>query len=61
MTDDPGAVLADTLAAERVPILASLFRLTSDIEIAEDALQEAATRALVHWPSGGCPRVPQRG
>jgi RNA polymerase sigma-70 factor, ECF subfamily len=43
---------------ERSQILAVLIRLTGDFALAEDALQEAFTAALVHWPADGVPPRP---
>lgn len=39
-------------------VLAGLIRLTGDIDHAEDALQEACARALVHWKERGVPDQP---
>lgn len=39
-------------------ILASLIRLTGDISLAEDALQEGFEAAVTQWPIGGPPRNP---
>jgi RNA polymerase sigma-70 factor (ECF subfamily) len=43
---------------ERSQILAVLIRLTGDFTLAEDALQEAFTEALLRWPSDGVPPKP---
>jgi RNA polymerase sigma-70 factor (ECF subfamily) len=43
---------------ERPQILAVLIRLTGDFTLAEDALQEAFTEALLRWPSDGVPPRP---
>ncbi|MDO8731487.1 MAG: sigma-70 family RNA polymerase sigma factor [Actinomycetota bacterium] len=40
-------------------ILATLIRMTRDVDLAEDALQEAAVRALQTWPRDGVPREPR--
>lgn len=39
-------------------VLAPLVRLTGDLDLAEDALQEAWTRALAAWPRHGMPARP---
>lgn len=39
-------------------VLAPLVRLTRDLDVAEDALQEAWTRALATWPREGLPHRP---
>ncbi|WBU38187.1 RNA polymerase sigma factor [Homoserinibacter sp. YIM 151385] len=55
---EAGALLASTLAAERLRIVATLIRRTGDWELAEDAVQEAAARALTAWPRLGMPENP---
>lgn len=44
--------------AERARVLAALVRSLRDVELAEDALQDAFTAALVTWKRGGVPEVP---
>jgi RNA polymerase sigma-70 factor (ECF subfamily) len=44
--------------AERARVLAALTRATGDIEVAEDALQDAFVAAIDAWPAGGLPRSP---
>jgi RNA polymerase sigma-70 factor (ECF subfamily) len=39
-------------------ILASLVRLSRDLDLAEDALQDAWERALERWPADGLPERP---
>jgi RNA polymerase sigma-70 factor (ECF subfamily) len=39
-------------------MVASLIRLTGDWDLAEDCVQDAVARALVHWPRDGIPRSP---
>lgn len=51
-------VLASTVAAERLRIVAALIRRTGDWELAEDAVQDAVARALTTWPSRGIPDNP---
>ena len=50
--------LATALAEERLRIVASLIRTTRDWDLAEDAVADAAERALVTWPRDGVPRNP---
>ena len=57
-TDDPGEALARALADERLRIVASLIRTTRDWDLAEDAVADAAERALRTWPRDGVPRNP---
>ena len=57
-TDDPGEALAQALAEQRLRIVASLIRTTRDWGLAEDAVADAAERALVTWPRDGVPRNP---
>ncbi|HMT87870.1 MAG TPA: sigma-70 family RNA polymerase sigma factor [Arachnia sp.] len=40
-------------------ILATLARRFGDLDLAEDALQEAVAEALRTWPGAGVPRVPE--
>lgn len=44
--------------SEGVAVLASLARLTGDIGLAEDALNDALTSALERWPIEGVPATP---
>jgi len=57
MTDATTA-LARAMADERLRIVASLIRTTRDWDIAEDAVADAAERALLTWPRDGVPRNP---
>jgi RNA polymerase sigma-70 factor, ECF subfamily len=50
--------LARVMAAERLRIVASLIRTTRDWDVAEDAVSDAAERALLTWPRDGVPRNP---
>ena len=40
-------------------MLATLVRLTGDLPLAEDAVQDAAVRALETWPRDGVPEEPR--
>jgi RNA polymerase sigma-70 factor, ECF subfamily len=55
---DVRRALADVMATERLRIVASLIRTTGDWDLAEDAVADAAERALSHWASGGIPDTP---
>lgn len=55
---DAGDLVAATLRRERRRLLASLIRLASGFDRAEDALQEACARALSVWPAQGVPAHP---
>jgi RNA polymerase sigma-70 factor, ECF subfamily len=50
--------ISSVVAAERTGMVASLIRLTGDWDLAEDCVQDAVERALVHWPREGMPRSP---
>ena len=62
MTTDADRATAEAItsvvAAERTSLVASLIRLTGDWDLAEDCVQDAIERALVHWPQEGMPRSP---
>ena len=51
--------LAETIRTEGARILATLVRTVGDLHIAEDAVQEAAMRALRQWPVTGLPESPR--
>ena len=50
--------LTRVLHDDRGRLLAALVRRTGDFQRAEDALQEAAASALVHWGRAGVPASP---
>ena len=50
--------LAQVMQADRGRCLAALVARTGDFQRAEDALQEAAASALVHWGRAGVPASP---
>jgi RNA polymerase sigma-70 factor (ECF subfamily) len=56
MAISPDAALAQVMREERGRIMAALVARIGDFTVAEDALQEAAASALVHWGRG----VPDR-
>ncbi len=53
------AELADVVRVEGTRILATLARTTGSLQVAEDAVQEAALRALRDWPRSGVPDQPR--
>ena len=57
-TDPAQAVLATTFRDEAGRIVATLTRLLGDIDLAEDAVQEALAAALERWPRDGVPDRP---
>ena len=46
------------LTSARPQALGALLRYFRDLDIAEEAFQEACLRALRHWPQNGPPREP---
>lgn len=56
---DPAQVLTQCLRADRGRILAALITRVRDFQLAEDALQDAATSALAHWTRSGAPSRPE--
>ncbi|MGI8492898.1 MAG: RNA polymerase sigma factor, partial [Acidimicrobiales bacterium] len=54
-----GGTLAETVRTEGARILATLVRTIGSLEVAEDAVQEAAARALDTWPRTGIPDEPR--
>lgn len=53
------AELARTVRTEGARILATLIRTVGDLQLAEDAVQEASIRALRDWPRSGVPAEPR--
>ncbi|MCI4657952.1 RNA polymerase sigma factor [Cryobacterium zhongshanensis] len=56
---DPGGALAALLRGERRRVLATVIRLTGDLHLAEDAVQDAAVSALETWRRIGVPPNPR--
>lgn len=56
---DADSALAETVRMEGTRILATLVRTVGSLQLAEDAVQEAALRALRDWPSNGVPDEPR--
>jgi RNA polymerase sigma factor (sigma-70 family) len=51
--------LADTVRVEGARILATLVRTVGNLQVAEDAVQEAVIAALRDWPRTGVPDEPR--
>ncbi|MEV5962030.1 DUF6596 domain-containing protein [Kribbella sp. NPDC051952] len=51
--------VAETIRIEGTRILATLIRTVGDVQLAEDAVQEAALAALGAWPVTGVPPEPR--
>ena len=56
---DPAQLLVQTLRADRGRILAALIARVRDFQLSEDALQDAAASALIHWAKSGTPSRPE--
>jgi RNA polymerase sigma-70 factor (ECF subfamily) len=59
---EPGTVhrtVAETVRVEGARILATLIRTVGDVQLAEDAVQEATLAALSAWPATGVPPQPR--
>ncbi|MFE2957717.1 RNA polymerase sigma factor [Nocardia tengchongensis] len=52
------AEIASVFAAQYGRAVASLIRVFGDVDIAEDAVQDAFAIALLRWPAGGLPPSP---
>lgn len=55
----PGERLAETVRVEGSRVLATLARTVGDLQVAEDAVQEASVAALRTWPRTGVPDNPR--
>ena len=53
------AALVRLVRDEGRRVLATLARVTGDLPLAEDAVQDAAVRALETWPRDGVPAEPR--
>jgi RNA polymerase sigma-70 factor (ECF subfamily) len=53
-----GRIVEEVFREEWGRTLATLARTLGDVDLAEDAVQEAFTKALEHWPRGGAPANP---
>jgi RNA polymerase sigma factor (sigma-70 family) len=52
-------IVAETVRVEGARILATLIRTLGDVQMAEDAVQEATVAALSAWPVTGVPPQPR--
>jgi RNA polymerase sigma-70 factor, ECF subfamily len=57
-SNDVHLALAGAMAGQRLRIVATLIRSTGDWELAEDAVADAAERALERWTDDGIPDNP---
>src|SRR6266851_5675219 len=55
----PEEQLAETIRREGARVLASLIRTLGSLQLAEDAVQDAAVAALQTWPRDGIPGDPR--
>src|SRR6476659_5110457 len=60
MTVDPrvGAAVADAHRREWAFVLAATVRVTRDLDLAEECVQDAYARALTSWTTDGIPARP---
>ena len=58
MPDLPASEIARVFRAEYGRAVAVLVRVLGDIDLAEEAVQDAVTAAVEHWPSAGLPPSP---
>jgi RNA polymerase sigma-70 factor, ECF subfamily len=56
---DPSRQLAETIRIEGARVVATLIRAFGNMQLAEDAVQEAALAALRAWPASGVPDDPR--
>ncbi|HEY8197585.1 MAG TPA: RNA polymerase sigma factor [Gemmatimonadales bacterium] len=53
------STIEDLFRTESRRVLATLIRLLGDFDLAEEALQEAFSAAVEHWPAEGVPKNPR--
>jgi len=56
---EAGDAVARLVREEGTRVLATLIRVTGDVDLAQDAAQDAVVRALETWPSRGVPDNPR--
>ncbi len=56
--DEVRRAVNDLYLRESRRVFATLVRLLGDLDLAEEAMQEAFASALLQWPSGGVPHNP---
>ena len=59
MDTAPGDAVEQLVREEYPRILATLIRVTGDVDTAQDAVQDAVVRALETWPRDGVPDQPR--
>jgi RNA polymerase sigma-70 factor (ECF subfamily) len=59
VTTAPGDAVERLIHEEYPRILATLIRVTGDVDMAQDAVQDAVVRALETWPRDGVPQEPR--
>ena len=59
MARTPGDAVEQLIHEEYARILATLIRVTGDVDTAQDAVQDAVVRALETWPRDGIPDQPR--
>jgi RNA polymerase sigma-70 factor (ECF subfamily) len=59
VTVGAGDAVGRLVREQRARVLATLVRVTGDIDLAEDAVQDAVVRALERWPQEGVPANPR--
>ena len=59
MSTPPGDAVEQLVRDEYPRILATLIRVTGDVDTAQDAVQDAVIRALETWPRDGVPDQPR--
>lgn len=57
--EDARAALVRLVRDEGTRVLATLIRITGDVSLAQDCVQDATVRALQTWPRDGVPDVPR--
>ncbi|MFF0264117.1 RNA polymerase sigma factor [Kribbella sp. NPDC004536] len=58
MADPVVEAVAAAHVSEWAAVLAATARVAADLDLAEDCVQDAYAKALLHWPSEGVPRRP---
>jgi RNA polymerase sigma-70 factor, ECF subfamily len=58
VADSVSAAVAEAHSSEWAFVLAATARVAADLDLAEDCVQDAYAKALVHWREQGVPRRP---
>ncbi|WP_329002282.1 RNA polymerase sigma factor [Kribbella sp. NBC_00709] len=56
--DQVAQAVAEAHSSEWASVLAATARVAADLDLAEDCVQDAYAKALVHWQEQGVPRKP---